>query len=149
MSAQQGGPLPFFTTDHRACDALWAELESAASAGDRKRTDELFAEFDKAMRRHFEMEEQVLFPALEEAMNMPNMGPVQVMRGEHEQMRAVLDQMREELAGGDPEAMLDHGDTLLMLIQQHNVKEENILYPMAEQSLSARWEELRQQLAKY
>jgi hemerythrin-like domain-containing protein len=149
MSTQQGGPLTFFTSDHRACDAVWAELESAASAGEKERTDELFAEFDKAMRRHFEMEEQVLFPALEEAMNMPGMGPVQVMRGEHDQMRAVLDQMREELAGGDPEAMLDHGDTLLMLIQQHNVKEENILYPMAEQSLTSRWQELRQQLAKY
>jgi hemerythrin-like domain-containing protein len=149
MSTQDSGPLVFFTNDHRACDAVWAEVESAASAGDKARTDELFAEFDKAMRRHFEMEEQVLFPALEAATNMPNMAPVQVMRGEHTQMRAVLDQMGEQLAGGDLDALLDHGDTLLMLIQQHNVKEENILYPMADQSLAARWADLRQQLAKY
>ena len=33
--------------------------------------------------------------------------------------------------------MLDHGDTLLMIAQQHNVKEENILYPMADDALAS------------
>ena len=150
MTEQTRGPYAFFTHDHRACDAVWADFEGAVSANDAARAQELWPEFNKAMRRHFDMEEEVLFPALEQATQMPGgMGPTQVMRQEHAQMRAVLDQMAEEVQAGNLEDALDHGDTLLMLVQQHNLKEENILYPMADTALSDRWDALTQQLAKY
>ena len=149
MSEQSQGPNAFFTHDHRTCDAAWAECEEALNANNDARARELWQRYDKAMRRHFDMEEQVLFPAIEQVTNMPGMGPTQVMRQEHAQMRAVLDQMAEELQAGNLEGLLDHGDTLLMLIQQHNLKEENILYPMAEQALSGLWDSLAQKLAKY
>jgi iron-sulfur cluster repair protein YtfE (RIC family) len=38
--------------------------------------------------------------------------------------------------------MSDHGDSLMMLIQQHNMKEEQILYSMMDQFLSAQSETL-------
>ena len=53
------------------------------------------------------------------------------------------------MASGDLEGALDLGDTLLMLIQQHNVKEEGMLYPMAENMLSTEWGEMAAQLEKY
>ena len=149
MTKRNTGPDAFFTDDHRACDTVWAELESALDADNEALARTLWPEFDKALRRHFDMEEEVLFPALEQATGMPGMGPTQVMRQEHAQMRTVLDQMAEEVAAGNLQDLLDHGDTLLMLIQQHNIKEENILYPMADQTLSAEWPTLTEQLAKY
>jgi len=70
-----------------------------------------------------------------------------VMRAEHRQMRAVLAQMRGAIDGGDTGEVLDQGDTLLMLIQQHNAKEEAMLYPMADQRLGAEWPRLRARLS--
>jgi hemerythrin-like domain-containing protein len=53
------------------------------------------------------------------------------------------------MTSGDAQEALDIGDTLLMLIQQHNVKEEGMLYPMAENMLAQEWAELAVRLAQY
>ena len=70
---------------------------------------------------------------------MRGVGPTAVMRHEHAQMRRVLEAMAQALAAADPQGLLDQGDTLLMLIQQHNLKEEHILYPMADARLPGQW----------
>ncbi len=140
--------LDFFSTDHRGCDSLWAKAEGALD----KKADGAkasFEAFDSAMRRHFAMEEEILFPAIEAQTGMVNQGPTAVMRMEHEQMRGVLDQMAQAAEAGDFQAVLDQGDTLLMLIQQHNIKEEGVLYPMADQVLGETWEGLANQLKSF
>ena len=140
--------MQFFTTDHRSCDELWGAVENAAQAKDAARARTAWQQFDHAMRRHFAMEEEVLFPAFETRTGMVG-GPTAVMREEHVQMRGVLDQMAGAAAGDDWNGVVDLGDTLLMLIQQHNVKEEGILYPMAEQMLAGDWDDLWTRLAGY
>ena len=139
------GLREFFITDHRDCDGLWAAVEAA---GDPAATASAWEAFAVAMERHFRIEEEVLFPAFERATGMVGMGPTMVMRAEHEQMRGMLRTMAGCASSGDYEGVLDHGDTLLMLIQQHNVKEEGILYPMADQHLAGAWPELRAQLQR-
>jgi len=140
---EAGGLAEFFTADHRACDALWADIEAAEAAD----VPALFAGFERALRRHLSWEEEVLFPEFEAAMGMgPNHGPTAIMRGEHDQMRALLDAMFQRVSAGDVGGLLDQGDTLLMLIQQHNVKEEQILYPMAGDVLAARWGDIAARL---
>lgn len=138
------GLTKFFTDDHRACDEDWALVESAADSGDMAAATAAFTHFDTVMRRHLGWEEEVMFPAFEQASGMRG-GPTMVMRHEHTQMRAMLDQMKAALDAGDAELMVDQGDTLLMLIQQHNAKEEQMLYPMAEGVLGGQWEALRSQ----
>ena len=64
-------------------------------------------------------------------------------------MRGLLDQIGASIAAGDTEEALDIGDTLLMLIQQHNMKEEGMLYPMAQNMLSGEWADLASKLEKY
>ena len=91
------------------------------------------------------MEEEVVFPAFEQTTGMTG-GPTAIMRMEHTQMRGILDQMAADALEGDFESVADHGDTLLMVIQQHNMKEENILYPMVEQHLADQWAQLATQL---
>ncbi len=139
------GLKDYFTKDHRECDSEWAALEAAADAGDTAQVEQCWAEFERCMQRHFEMEESVLFPAIEEATGMMG-GPTFVMRSEHQQMRGVMEQMAAAVRSGDISELLGHGDTLLMLIQQHNVKEENILYPMGENALAAGWDEMAKKL---
>ncbi len=135
----------FFTRDHRACDEAWALLEDALGDS-RADCPALWKTFDEAMRRHLAMEEEVMFPAFEQATGMTG-GPTMVMRMEHEQMRALLDDMGRCMQALDHQGTLDRGDTLLMLIQQHNLKEEGMLYPMAAQALDGRWSELTDRLA--
>jgi hemerythrin-like domain-containing protein len=140
--------LDFFMTDHRGCDSLWAKAEGALEKKS-EGAKAAFEAFSAAMRRHFAMEEEILFPAIEERTGMVNQGPTAVMRSEHEQMRGVLDQMEQALEEGDLQAALDQGDTLLMLIQQHNIKEEGVLYPMADQVLGEGWEVLASKLKHF
>lgn len=142
------GPVSFFTADHRACDELWAAVETTIDARDAAAAAAAIGAFDAAVRRHLDMEEQVLFPAFESTTGITR-GPTMVMRMEHEQMRGVLDQIARAAAGRDFDAVLDHGDTLLMLTQQHNAKEEGMLYPMCEAHLAAGWPEIAARLARY
>ncbi len=142
------GPKDFFTEDHRRCDTLWAAVEAAADGGDAATLQAAWAPFAAAMERHFKMEEEVLFPTFERATGMRG-GPTMVMRAEHTQMRGLLAQMAEAAAAGEIDDVVDHGDTLLMLTQQHNVKEEGILYPMSEQVLGHMWAEIEAQLEAY
>ncbi len=139
----------FFAADHRACDALWNAVEVAHEAGDDPATLAAFKAFNAAMRRHLDMEEDILFPALGQATGMGEAGPIAVMKHEHGQIRALLDRMGNAAACGDVDDVTDEGDTLLMLIAQHNVKEESILYPMADRALGAEWAALRPKLARY
>jgi DUF438 domain-containing protein len=62
-------------------------------------------------------------------------GPTEVMRGEHRQMRDLLGQMSSGLADRDGDTFSGAAETLLILMQQHNMKEENILYPMCDNAL--------------
>ncbi len=64
------------------------------------------------------------------------MGPTQVMRMEHEQMRELMQDMAHAMIKTDYEGYLGLSETLNMLMQQHNMKEENVLYPMTDQVLA-------------
>ena len=138
--------VDYFTSAHRACDGGWADVADAADAGDAASLAAHWQRFKNALLRHLAREEQLLFPAIEAATGMANAGPTQVMRMEHEQMRGVLEQMSAAVARGDADELLDQGDTLNILIQQHNMKEEGMLYPMAERALQVDWPALRERL---
>ena len=128
--------LEYMGSDHRACDDLFALAEEAAGNKNWDSARDLFGKFQAAMAHHLSMEEEVLFPAFEERTGMVS-GPTQVMRMEHEQMRALIDDMAAAAAAGNESAYLGASETLNMLMQQHNLKEENMLYPMADRALGA------------
>lgn len=125
----------FMADDHRRCDDLFIGAENAADQGDWASCARQFKEFADGMERHFRMEENVLFPVFEQHTGM-TMGPTEVMRNEHAQMRDVLKQLEQAVEKKNQDAYLSYSETLLILMQQHNLKEESVLYPMIDQSLS-------------
>ena len=131
--------------DHRHCDRLFATAEDAARRADWAACRKHFAAFTSAMLHHFEVEESVLFPAFEQATGM-TMGPTAMMRSEHAQMRDLLDNMAAVIAAGRRDDYLGLSETLLLYMQQHNLKEENVLYPMSDQALAASGIDLTQQV---
>lgn len=124
----------YLGTDHRACDEMFAAAETAVAQQRWDSARVQFAGFRAAMTHHFAMEEDVLFPAFEARTGMSS-GPTQVMRMEHEQMRGLLEDMADALSRTDADGFLGLSETLNMLMQQHNVKEENMLYPMSDRAL--------------
>jgi iron-sulfur cluster repair protein YtfE (RIC family) len=128
--------VEFLGSDHRACDDLFASAEVAVAQKNGDSACSLFERFQAAMARHLTMEEDVLFPAFE-ARTGNSMGPTQVMRMEHAQMRGLLQDMESAVAEANHSLYLGLSETLNMLMQQHNLKEENMLYPMSDQVLGS------------
>ncbi len=126
--------LDFLGSDHRACDDLFASAEAAVAQKNWDSARSLFDQFQAAMARHLAMEEDVLFPAFESRTGMSS-GPTLVMRMEHSQMRDLLQEMANAVAAGNQNGYLGLSETLNMLMQQHNLKEENMLYPMSDRAL--------------
>lgn len=123
----------FMTQDHRDCDEVFAQMEDAVASWNKDASDK-FEEFQDVLTNHFKMEEMVLFPAFEQRANM-SQGPTQVMVMEHEQMRGLLSKMRAAIKDNDKDRFFGFSETLMILMQQHNMKEEQMLYVMAQQHL--------------
>ena len=125
----------FLAPDHKRCDTLFAAAESAVSSGDWDVATPEFSRFREALLHHFAMEEEVMFPAFETSTGMKQ-GPTAMMRSEHRQMTDLFNRMSVAITRKDINAYLGDADTLLIIMQQHNVKEEQMLYRMADQALA-------------
>lgn len=109
------------------------------------------------LESHARKEENALFPAMERVIG--EQGPTAVMRMEHEDIHgqgrllrdtlrelnevehplidATREQLRQSLAGGGSAATLRGiAEQILQIIDMHFYKEEQILYPMAQQLLA-------------
>ncbi|MEA2091810.1 MAG: hemerythrin domain-containing protein [Campylobacterota bacterium] len=130
----------YLTADHGRCDEYFAVMEENASKSlaDAKVAYEAFAQ---ATERHFQLEERVMFLEFETKTGMTE-GPTSMMRHEHAQMRTLIKQMGEAIDADDKDKFFGLSETLMILMQQHNMKEEQMLYPMAQQHLSAESEKV-------
>jgi hemerythrin-like domain-containing protein len=80
---------------------------------------------------HFKKEEEVLFPAFEEQTGTAQ-GPTQVMVFEHEQVKGLIGKLAEAVENQDRDAYLSLAESMMILLQQHNMKEEQMLYAMCD-----------------
>ncbi|MDX2470622.1 MAG: hemerythrin domain-containing protein [SAR324 cluster bacterium] len=127
--------------EHQECDRLFAIAEEAALDGNIELAKDPIGAAIAINRAHFQLEETILFPAFEEATQMTG-GPTAVMRMEHDQMRDLLNRIEQATIAGKLDEVAKVFETLMILMQQHNLKEENMLYPMMDQALAHKREEL-------
>ena len=91
---------------------------------------------------HHLKEEKILFPALEKHGIPVEGGPVGMMLQEHEEGRGHVRAMSEALekAAKEPEAakkiLFDSARSYLRLLREHILKEDEVLFPMADSALS-------------
>jgi len=88
----------------------------------------------QALRRHIYLEEELLFPALSE-VEPALRAPVFVMLREHAQIWTLLDSLEQALAADAAHPALIR--QLTSHLMHHNLKEEKVLYPRADEVLSA------------
>ena len=126
----------FLTSDHRACDEEFANLEYAIASQDWEESQMQLEKFSSDLVHHFDMEEKVMFPVFEEVTGMTQ-GPTMVMRMEHSQMRGILEDLKADIEKKDKNHFFGVSESLMMLMQQHNMKEEQMLYRMADMHLGS------------
>ena len=104
LHAVRGGAMTsiseFLTAEHHHGDKLFAAATQAAEGGDWAQCRGRFDAFRQSLRRHMAIEEQVLFPAFEQATGI-TAGPTRVMRHEHQQMLALLEDVAAAIAAHD------------------------------------------------
>lgn len=86
---------------------------------------------------HARIEDDLLFVALEVPLG-PDGGPLAVMRMEHEEVEGTLERLARVEDAREADALAAH---LATVAREHFAKEEQVLFPMAEQLLGE--EELR------
>lgn len=117
--------------DHREVDNTVEGYANGTATGTRAQLG--LKRAVEELRRHIYVEEELLFPPLRQAGMT---GPILVMLREHGQMWPILDTLDQALRDDASEEVLRSAcRQLLALLQQHNPKEERILYPQVDQVL--------------
>ncbi len=118
--------------EHREIDAgIQAFLASCENGA--PESEPLLRAMD-ALRRHIYLEEAILFPPLRDAGLF---APILVMLREHGEIWSTMEDLATQLGvahGGGPSA--ERCRTLLAQLEQHNLKEEAVIYPHADTALS-------------
>lgn len=124
----------FMTHQHRECDQLLVLAEDAVENKDFEDAVKKYKDFKGETLKHFEMEEEYLFPLFEEKSGMTQ-GPTQVMRMEHTQAKGVFEKLDSAMEQKDSDRFFSLSESLMILLQQHNAKEEQMLYTMIQNFL--------------
>jgi len=138
--------MQIMESHHKHCDSTYVHAENVLGEGKNDLGMELMRSFIWNMELHFAREETILFPAFEEQTGMTTSGPTQVMRMEHEQIRGVLKEVSDCLNEGNVQRIFDLSEAMLILIAQHNSKEENVLYPITDKYLGQEAEDIARKL---
>ena len=93
-----------------------------------------FAEFASGLNWHIDAEELTLFPAFEQSTGVLQ-GPTTVLRQEHLRIRRGMDEVAGGLRAGDRAAAEQAIGALTELLADHNIREEQVLYPMTDRAV--------------
>lgn len=138
----------YLARDHARYEAMYRSVLASVTGRDWPRATLRFAGFAQALTRHMAMEEAVVFTAVEQATGTHG-GPIGVLRTEHQQIRGILQRLAGAIAQRHLIDFSDHADTFRILLQQHSLKEDGILYPLADCVLQARHAELIGQMTAF
>jgi hemerythrin-like domain-containing protein/uncharacterized protein (DUF2249 family) len=131
----------YLEDDHSRCDALFVETVGCVAQRNWEPAERAFQAFERALQLHLAMEEDVIFSAFELVVS-GEPAPTHGLRQEHRQMRGLLHRLSGAIEQRHVVDFFDHADTFRIVLQQHSMKEEGLLYPMADRMLSRKRAEL-------
>jgi iron-sulfur cluster repair protein YtfE (RIC family) len=123
----------FFEKDHRRLDALFENFQNLKQQ-DFSEAQSFFKEFKQGLEKHILWEEEILFPFFEKKSGISS-GPTEVMKQEHSAILKALQAIHQKVAQRDLQTGAEEKE-LFEILMKHNLKEENVLYPMIETEAS-------------
>jgi len=120
--------LEFMRVDHDRLDNK-IRIYSAEKLVDIEKAENIFLFFKSELERHIIWEEDILFPVFERKTGIEDGGPTSVMRMEHIQIKKHLQEIKRKLHAREIQDPCDEEVALFKVLEAHNQKEENILYP--------------------
>ena len=118
----------FYTHDHDELDDFLKEYQHLKRS-DFMKAKSFFRSFKFGLQRHILWEEEILFPFFEQKTGLKEGGPCVVMRQEHKLIKEALEKLHEKVRRANPDSEVEEQE-LIDLLRDHNLKEEQILYPM-------------------
>ena len=133
-----------------AAGVIRVRREGAAGPGVLGDLSELRHEIQGEVLSHFREEEQALFPVLGRHIDSSS-GPIAMLMEEHARFRQLELEFEEAVAAlesgfrdGWEDKLCAAGDAIGRLLPQHIAKEEEVVFPMAEEMLGEEeWTEVR------
>lgn len=125
-------------SDHQNILSHLADLETVINQPviDHAKIEEFLHFTEVFAEPHHQKEEQVLFPAIEKK-GIPNEGgPIGMMLLEHAAKRDHLAKIRESLQKNNETKLEKNTQAMISLLKDHIYKEDNILYPCAQDVLT-------------
>ena len=96
-----------------------------------------FREFREGIRKHIIWEEEILYPLYEERNGNRAAGPTVAMRGEHQKILGLVEQLHGLISRDDWHTeQLE--SALIHLLSAHRDREESTIYPWMDESVSAK-----------
>ena len=127
--------MGYLAWDHDRLDALLNEAVRQARSDQWREVHALIVDFKTGLFRHIEIEEKDLFPTFERVTGISEGGPTAVMRHEHEEIKEAVEGMLQATVNRHLEDFERFHANLLGVLVEHNMKEENILYPATDRAL--------------
>ncbi|MCC6150800.1 MAG: hemerythrin domain-containing protein [Planctomycetes bacterium] len=125
----------YLAWDHDRLDAIMEHCTKLVGENRFEEARAHMGEFKEGLFRHIEIEEQILFKAFEDKTGMRDVGPTAVMRMEHKDIKEAVN----DIVKACEDKRLDEFErgkaTLLGVLVEHNMKEEQILYPGTDRML--------------
>ena len=123
--------------EHQRCDELLNLAEAGMARGNWTNAIGNFRQFLHCLCQHIRMEETILLPTLEQTFPGGD-EPAGMLRTEHRQIHAMAERMWEAVQRFDTVEYVLHAETLTLLMQQHTLKEEEMLYPLLDKALACK-----------
>ncbi len=136
--AVPAGIVDLLTRDHRRLDATFAVALRRVNAGDLAGARPLVTEFAVGIRRHVEVENEVLAPVLPHPAASDGVGHVEIMLREHEEILRQLAEVEALFAGDAPEAWEVEPFIAILsgTLAKHEYREEANLFPVWEAAVA-------------
>lgn len=119
----------YFAWDHRRLEEALAEVARLVEAGKLERASRALAHYERGMRRHMRVEEEVLLELYAHERTGAARSPSKTMQPEHAEIARMIEVITHALSAQDLAGFATTHTELVTLLARHDAQEEADLYP--------------------
>lgn len=134
-----------FSHDHRRAERALETSAAHAAAARWEAAAMSFASFRRRIEQHMKIEEEVLFPAVEDHGETPLTA---ILRKGHRDLKVFFDEVDDAIAARDADEVARLLRAVRAFLERHDEKEESELYPAAQEKLAASAEQIARRLTE-